>query len=241
MKKGLALAAIAALIVATGMVTFIPPVRAQAGEIISRWFHIRSPDGKYEVGIGGPMEFTPLSPTYLPAGLQSSGGGISVVVTGGESESTVLSYHSDEQFVAIKQTKALADKALPAGREVTVNGQPAVLATGLEGTFEYGHRIPEGAKTFTLGTPPARAYYGTITYTDGKRLTWYAGDVKVEMLSNLSEKTMLRIAESMTPAGIGESDLRPPDRINVTLEEVEVGEGGVIIREGSSIEKLDHR
>jgi len=155
------------------------------------------------------MEFTPLAPTYLPAGLQRSGGGISVSETGGEPECLELKYHGDDQFVAITQTKAEADRALPAGREVAINGQPATLVTGLEGTFEYGFRIPEDAVVKTVGTPPAKRYHGHIPYTDGKRLTWYAGDVKVEILSSLSEEEVLKIAKSMVPTEAVEGGKSP--------------------------------
>ncbi len=210
MKKGFALTAIAALVIALSVMAFVPSVRAQVGEILNTWFHFKSPGGEYEMGMSGPMEFTPLHPTYLPAGLQGSGAGISSAV--GTGESVELSYYNDEQFVAITQTKAPADRTLPPGQKMTVNGQPAVLVTGLEGTFEYGFRIPEGAQVETFGTPPAEPYHGTIAYTDGRQLTWYVGDVKIEMLSNLPVEEMLRIAESFVPAetGEGEPPFQPP-------------------------------
>ena len=237
MKKGFALTAIAALVIAVSTVAFIPSVRAQVSEVLNTWFHFKSPGGEYEVAISGPMEFTPLQPTYLPAGLQGSGG-ISVLDTGSESE-VELVYHNDEQFVAITQSKAPADKALPAGREVTVNDQPAVLVDGLEGTFEYGSRIPEGAQVETVGTPPAGfiPHHGTIAYTNGKRLTWYVGDVRVEMLSNLPEEEMLKIAESMTPAeaGEGRAPFQPPLDLPLSGEGkiIETEGGHIIIQEGS--------
>ena len=232
MKKGFALAALAALVMAVGMVAIVPSVRAQVGEILNTWFRFKSPiSGEHEMALGGPMEFTPLQPTYLPAGLQGSGGGISAA-DDGESTSVELAYHNDEQFVSITQTKAPPDKALPAGKEMAVNGQPAVLVTGLEGDFEYGFRIPEGAHVETFGTPPAERdpYHGTIAYTDGKRLTWYVGDVEVEMLSNLPEEEMLKIAASLVPAeaGEGEPPFQPP------LDLPSGGEGGIIEGEGGS-------
>jgi len=239
MKKTFALAVLAALVIAVSAVGLVPSVRAQVGEMLNTWFHFKFPGGEYGVGLAGSIEFTPLNPTYLPAGLESSGGGISVLGTFGE-ESIELKYHNDEQFVSITQTKAPADKTLPAGTEVTVNGQPAVFVTGLEGTFEYGFHIPEDALVETSGTPsasiqvPLRSKF--ITYTDGKRLTWYAGDVKVEMLSNLSEEEMLKIAGSLVPAEGGE----PPFQMDLDLpsggeEKVIETEGGhIIIREGST-------
>lgn len=222
MKKGFALTAIAALVIALSMMAFVPSVRAQVGEILSAWFRIEIPG---YVVMSGPAEFRPLRPTYLPAGLRSSGFSSKV---SGESESIELTYHSADQFVAITQTKAPADRTLPAGQKMTLNGQPAVLVTGLEGIFEYGFRIPEGAQVETLGTPPAEPYHGTIAYTDGKRLTWYVGDVKVEMLSNLSVEEMLKIGESLVPAEAreGEPPFQPP------FDQPSSGEGAPFIIEG---------
>ncbi len=234
MKKGFALTAIAALVIALSVMAFVPSVRAQAGEILSAWFRIEGPGGG--VVMSGPAEFRPLRPTYLPAGLQSSG--VSSKVSG-ESESIELTYHSADQFVAITQTRAPADRTLPAGQEMTVNGQPAVLVTSLEGTFEYGFRIPEGAQVETFGTPPAEPYHGTIAYTDGKRLTWYVGDVKVEMLSNLSVEEMLKIGASLVPAeaGEGEPPFQPPLDLPSGGEGdlPSGGEGKVIETEGGHI------
>ena len=113
---------------------------------------------------------------------------------------------------------------------MTVNGQKGVLVTGLEGMFEYGFRIPEGAHVETLGTPPAERdpHHGAIAYTDGQRLTWYAGNVKVEMLSNLPEEEMLKIAESLVPAeaGEGEAPFQPPLDLPSGGEDIIEGAGG---------------
>jgi len=220
MKKGFALTAIAALVLALSVMAFVPSVRAQVGGILNTWFHFESPDGEYEMTLVSsiPMEFAPLHPTYLPAGLQSAGVGV-----GGEfgvdEPKIELTYRSADQFVVITQTKAPADRTLPAGEETTVNGQPAVLVTGLEGTFGDDFGIPEGSQPEdsqgeTFDTPPADCPCHTIAYTDGKRLTWYVGDVKVEMLSNLSVEEMLKIGASLVPAEAGEGDLPfqlPPD------------------------------
>jgi anti-sigma factor RsiW len=237
MKKGFAITAIAALVIALSVMAFVPSVRAQVGEMVNTWFYFRTPSGEFvmTVGEGNPMAFPPLHPTYLPAGLSSeSGSG----VVGSNSATIEFAYQNDEQFVAITQSKALTDKLLPAGRAVTINDQPAVLVTGLEGTFEYGSRIPEEAHTETFGTPSAERgpHPGPIAYTDGKRLTWYAGDVKVEMLSNLSVEEMLKIGESLVPAeaGEGEPPFQPPLDPPSGGEGKVIGTGGGrnIIREG---------
>ncbi|MEA3345577.1 MAG: hypothetical protein U9Q78_04945 [Chloroflexota bacterium] len=230
MRHKFTVATIATLVLAACMVAFVPTVRGQVGEAIAKWFRIEFPGGKVAVEMSGPAEFTPLHPTYLPAGLQSSG--ISTKVSG-ESESVELVCHNEEQFVAVTQTKAPADRALPAGRKVTVKGQKGVLIAGLEGTFEGGPRIPKDALVQKEERPPTepiriRGERISIPYDDGKRLVWYVSDVKVEMLSNLSEEEMLKVAESLVPAEAeeGEAPFHPPD-----LPIEEKVEGG-LIREG---------
>ena len=231
MKKGLALAAIAALIVGISTVSFVPSVRAQVGEMLNVWFHFKTPGGHGEVAISGTADFVPLHPTYLPAEFQTVG-----FVISDRPGSMELMYHSEDQFLTISQSRTQAGETLPAGDEVTVNGQPAVLVTDLEGAIEYGPRIPEDAYVETVGTPPARPYRGSIAYTDGKQLTWYVGEVKVGMLSNLPQEELLKVAESLVPAETGPAEEEPlPPVLRQPLDLSSGGEGGegrIIIKEG---------
>ncbi|MBC7262227.1 MAG: zf-HC2 domain-containing protein, partial [Chloroflexi bacterium] len=76
MKRGVALVAIAALvIIALSVTTFAPSAWAQVGELL-RWFRFESPTGGGEVSISGSVEFTPLRPVYLPAGFQAMAVGL---------------------------------------------------------------------------------------------------------------------------------------------------------------------
>ena len=220
MKKGLTLAAIAALVIVVSTIAFVPSVRTEVGEILNAWFGFEISGERGGVALA---EFTPLRPAYVPNELQSS----VAVTNSSESGSRFieLTYHNDEQFVAITQSMAPGDKSPPTGQKTTVKGQLATLVTGLEGTFEYGLRIPKDAQVETFGTQPTECipYHGPIGYENGKQLTWYAGDVKVEMLSNLSEEKMLKIAESLVPAEAGE----PPFQMPLNLQSG--GEGRVVI------------
>jgi hypothetical protein len=214
MRKGFTLVALAAMIIVVSAVGFVPSVRAQMGEVLNTVFHFKFRGGECALGM---RDFAPLNPTYIPEELTGSGmGGFG---PDGEYEEAVeMKYYNDRQFVSIIQTKAPADRTLPSGTEVTVNGQPAVLVTGLEGTYDYGFYIFDDTLTETSGTPSASAQASpdskSITYTDGKRLTWYVGDVKVEMFSNLSEEELLKIAGSLVPAEESElssqTDFDPP-------------------------------
>ena len=205
MKHKFALATVATLVLAVCVVAFVPAVQAQMGEAIARWFRFQVPGGRFEIGMAAPdVDFIPLRPTYLPAEVAYSLGGR----VKGETGALRQAYGGEDWFVDIIQTRAPTDKPLPVGREVAVNGQPGVLVTGLKGTFEFVPRLLKEATKGkgAIGTPPATPVYLhlegiSIPYDDGKWLVWYAGDVKVEMLSNLSEEEMLKIAESMVPAG----------------------------------------
>lgn len=234
MRYKLALATIATLVLAISVVAFVPTVRAQVGELITGWFRIKLPGGRFEVAISGPAEFTPLQPTYLPDGTLYA-------LSGVKDERGVLRqvYGGEDWFVEIVQSRALPDKPLPAGREVSINGQKGVLFTGLKGEFELAPSIRKVIMK-AKGTPPpegpARFRLPAYTYDDGRRLVWYAGDVRVEMLSNLPEEEMLKIAESMVSAeaGEGEAPFKPPLDLPSGGEEkvIETEGGHIIIREG---------
>jgi hypothetical protein len=83
-----------------------------------------------------------------------------------------------------------------------------VLITGLEGSITFALLLP--TPSVPVATPaepgqvvplePITANEENISYTDGKQLIWYIGDVRVDILSNLSVEEMLKVAESMVPA-----------------------------------------
>ena len=245
MKRALVCAAVAVLVIAISTAALVPSVRAQLGKIIAApaRFHFRfwtrsgTVSGTVTVALAVPeefTEFTPLHPTYLPVELSSWPSFRTQMNNEPEPVFLEMTYNSVSQFLIITQSKAADDRALPAGREVTVTGQPAALVTGLEGTFA-GYRstriycrIQGSAQgetvVITLSGQPLIAHRVSIDYTNGKRLTWYADDVKVVMLSSLSEGEMLKIAESLAPAEQERRDLRwrlPLPRLSVELLPIE--------------------
>lgn len=198
MKKGIALVAIAGLLIALSVMTFVPSVRAQVGQLL-RWFRFESPaPGGGEVSIPGSVEFTPLRPAYLPAGFQAMAVGLNP-------EAASLNYWNSttNQILIIDQRRSSSDddRSLPPGISLTVNGQPAVLITNVEGSVTFTFLSPTPAISIT---PPADLDQAvpaeTVSYPDGRQLVWYVGDIRLEMLSNLPVEEMLRIAESMIPA-----------------------------------------
>ena len=206
MKKGFALAVVVALASALSVMAFVPPVRAQVGELL-RWFRFESPAGGEEVSIPGSVEFTPLRPAYLPAGFQAMAIGLNP-------EAASLNYWNSatNQILIIDEWRVPLDdkKSLPSGQDVTVNGQPATLIRGLEHSVSFVSLPP--TPSAALATPaadqtpisiplePVTASSETVSFTDGRQLVWYAGEIRIEMLSNLPEEEMLKIAASMMPA-----------------------------------------
>ena len=251
MKKALTFAVIAVLVITVSTAAFVPSVRAQLGKIITAparfrflfWTRSGTVSGTITVTLSVPeefTEFTPFHPTYLPAELSSWPSFRTRTSDEPEPGFLEMTYNSVSQFLVITQSKAADDRALPAGREVTVTGQPAALVTGLEGTFAgyrssriwiyYGGDAQEETSgklyrgTLYLSGQPSIGHRVSIDYTNGKRLTWYADDVKVVMLSNLSEKEMLKIAESLEPAEQEGRDLHwrlPLPRLSVEIVPIE--------------------
>jgi len=202
MRKGFALGAIAILLIALSTIAFVPSAGAQMKELL-RWFRFGDLTGG-EVSIPGSAAFTPLEPTYLPAGFQSMAVGLNP-------EAAALSYWNSatDQILLIDQIRlsALSDKSLPSGTRVTVNGRPAVLITGLKGSVTFARLSPtpepiptsnDSAQVSPL--EPMAASTETVSYTDGKELVWQISDVRIKLTSNLPVEEMLRIAESLAPA-----------------------------------------
>ncbi len=188
LKQGGILAAIGVLLVIVGALVFIPSIKVQAEGIIAQWLHLKAPAGSPKFKIILPsseLDFNPLYPTYLPSGLiYTVEGG----VRGAKAFRQV--YGGKDWFVEIVQLKASAYKPLPSGQKVSINELPATLKTGLQGKFKP---IPD------FKMEGHGLFLPVYSYVNGKQLTWYVGEIKVEMLSNLSVEEMLKIAKSMKP------------------------------------------
>ena len=195
------MAAIAALVIAFSAVAFIPSVRAQViGWVRARW---KVPGMGLEVVIDGQPGYTVLVPSYLPDVIGSASHGVGMVSAGDDGTIRTFFGDPDGQWLQVIQGPAPADKALPAGREVTIGGQKGVLITGLSGTLELVPPLPEDVQ----GTPlPHRPE--PFAYQNAQRLVWNVGGTRVEILSNLPVEEMLKVAESFRPAETGEGE--PP-------------------------------
>lgn len=222
MKKGFAFAALAILVIALGTVAFVPSARAQLGHVLgwsrARW---KFPQGGTVEIIEIQPNFTVLVPSYLPKALGVSN---MMLVSSTSTGSAGIFFFGDPdaQWMQVTESPAPAHKPLPAGQEVTINGQKGVLITGLSGTLELGPQIPgdeqkavkiykcyrDGKLVECPRDMPLPEFPRAFTYRNAQRLIWYVGDTRIELLSNLPVEEVIRIAESFKPAETGEG--KPP-------------------------------
>jgi hypothetical protein len=217
MKTKFAFSALATLLIMIATIAFVPPVRAQ----VAGWFTVafRGPDNPNMVisvnGEGQPMKYQVMQTSYLPEALRN---GVETHTLGDVSE---MFYQTDGKFLVITQQAVANGETLPEGDAVTVNGQPAVLNKGLSGSYKQS--VPPGAQISSPvggvassgggGIGDQTGNHPSITtnqntavepinleYKDAAKLTFFIGNTKIEMLSNLDVEELLKIAEALTPA-----------------------------------------
>ncbi len=169
-------------------------------------FYFGSPSGKVTVGLisNGPWGFVPLSPTYLPRGdwvtvpdsFKDEATGV---------EALKLTINEGDQFVILTQSKALLGEPLPDGEQVSVHDRPAVMVTGMSGEAEAGIPLDENGGVLPEPSGLIRLY--PIQYTNGVRLTWQLGEIRLEILSNLPVKQVMKIAASLRPVETGPAEI----------------------------------
>ncbi len=199
MKKSLLYTALMLALIAIAATAFIPTVRAQVTDWISGQTtvfsflkpHSTVTGGLFSDGAGG---FGPLSPPYLPMGdwvmVPDS---YKDEVTG--LDTLKLTINKDNQFVILTERKALTGETLPVGNAVKVNDQPAVLFTGLSG--EIAASIPLAKDGGVQPELSGQVNLNPVQYTDGVRLTWQVGEIRLEILSNLPLRQVMKIAASL--------------------------------------------
>jgi len=199
MKKSLLYTALMLALIAIAATAFIPTVRAQVTDWISGQttvFSFLTPHSKVTVGLfsDGSWGFVPLSPTYLPVGewvmVPDS---YKDKVTG--LDTFKLTLNKDNKFLILTERKVLTHETLPVGNAVKVNDQSAVLLTGLSGEIDAS--IPLAKNGGVQPEPSGQVDLNPIQYTDGVRLTWQVGEIRLEILSNLPLRQVMKIAASL--------------------------------------------
>jgi hypothetical protein len=187
-----------ALLLALCIVAAVPSARSAAGDFLASLFNW--------------YRFTPMEAGYLPEGLDSapvyqvgmaeipSGGGAE---GGGQEGSQEFQteqslYRGGKWFVLIKSTSD-TDTPLPDGQATEVNGDDAVLVTGLSGT-----EPPPEQLVIDVGPSVTTDPRYTVDYRDAVALTWVHDGTRIEVLSNLPAEEIRKIAAGLVVSHIDE-------------------------------------
>jgi hypothetical protein len=184
-----------AVLILLAFVVAIPTVSAKVEAWVGTWFSFSSPDGENFSAIGGFTAFTPYHATYLPKGFKNSGMG---TATGWpDYEALELTYdRKGGQFFTLLESKGGEAQGLPTGEDVSVGESPAVF-------------IPSFATSVAelVSKKPDLSIVTEFDYSQTNLLTWFIGEVRIEIYSNLSKSEMVKIGESLTPMQTGEGEL----------------------------------
>lgn len=190
MKKLVPAALLAAIFLAAGLIFAVPGALAQFEELFSHWIWTESPDGSESVSWGSSdaLPFTPYTIEYFPVGFQSKGT-TSGFTESFDSLSFSLAYdNGQDRYIKVITSQGAAYTELPKGEPVIVNGQAAVLVKDIKADSVLLGDIDDFVKN---------------SGNEHFLLTWFAGDVQVEILSNFSVAEILQIAESAVPMETG--------------------------------------
>lgn len=193
------------------LITLVPSVRAQVKDWINNKvsvFYFRNGFGRSSVGLfdDGSLGFIPLTPNYLPAGKWDTVPDLyEDKLTGAKTLVLIMNMKGD-RFIVLTQHKAVPQETLPGGKSIRINGKPATLAIGLVGEVDAG--IPLDKKYGGVQPEPSgQIQLSPIRYTNGVKLSWQDGDIQFAILSNLTQRQVLKIAASMRPVAIGPGEI----------------------------------
>lgn len=196
-----AYAIIIALAILLAFSMSVPVVRAEIVNTVSGWFSFQNPDEKGVLIIQHNWDFQPFNPTYVPTGWR-----MTESMTAGAEGAYIFgmyytnknmydgtnsrNFNAEDQFAALIQKKPPADRALPSGDTRNIKGYQAVLQQGTAISFEYS----------VYSSDITRWLEKELQSSNVKKLTWMQENTQLEIVSNLSEAQLLKIAESMKPA-----------------------------------------
>ena len=131
----------------------------------------------------------------MPEGFQQSLLGSTTSVEP-EFDSLEIGYDAQEQFIFLLQSKGTSITGLPSGEPTFVDTIPAIFIPSFATSQEDLIKSRPGISTVT-----------NYSYNDTNLLTWFLGEIKIEMFSNLPLEEMLKVANSLEPmlALVGET------------------------------------
>jgi hypothetical protein len=186
-----------AVLVLVVLTVAVPPARAltpRIQQLFNSWFHFKTPSGGG--GIQSFDAFIPYNPAYLPHGFQHTG-------TGGhkapEADALELDYSDGRNFITLIQSKGPGADRLPEGVPVVINGETGVFVESYaSGADELRQKLP--AISITEG----------LDYQHVRLLAWRIAEIKFELLSNLPESELVKVAASLQPMEPGAGKFSPP-------------------------------
>jgi hypothetical protein len=169
------------------LLTFTPPVWARIEPFITNWFSFASPDDENEAAIGGFTAFTPYHATYLPEDFRQSLLG-STTSFAPEFESIEIGYDSGDQFLILVESSGPGVNGLPEGQTSWVHENPAIFISPFA-----------TSRADLVDKKPGISTVIEYSYENTNLLTWFIGEIKIEIFSNLPLDEMLKVAESLEP------------------------------------------
>lgn len=168
---------------------------ARIGDWVGSWFHFITPGTECSMSVGDFKAFTPYAPHYLPEGFDC--GGIGGTTAPGF-DRLELTYSHGEQFVTLLQSKGPVLDELPPGSLVQVNGETGVFVRVFATSSEALHQ-----------KIPSIPIVKNLDYGLTSLLAWRIGEINLELVSNLPEEEILKIARSLVPAENSEGEIPP--------------------------------
>jgi Putative zinc-finger len=187
----IALVVSGAILLAACVTAAVPSSRSAAGNLLAivlNWYRFTPVEAGYL-----PKGFDP-APVYQVGlvGVPPGAGEDSAVQHGSQKTRTEQTlYRSGDWFVLVRITSDRGEP-LPEGRTTDVNGNHAVLITGLSGFVPPPEELQMGERT---SASTSQRY--SVTYRDANALTWTYGDTRVEVLSDLPVEEIRKVAEGL--------------------------------------------
>lgn len=193
------------LLVGFAVMAFVPTVQAHVKEWIDKQveiFYFNTTASRVTVGMffDRDLGFTPYNLAYLPGRKW-----VSVPSVYHDEELGVdgfkLTMNRGDQFVIFRQHTARPDQGFPHGDSVQVGGAAGVLISGLSGKTEA--KIPLDERGEVSPQESGLIVIEPVEYSNAVMLIWQVENIRLEIISNLSKKEVLKIAASLRSAEAG--------------------------------------
>lgn len=194
-KWRVALVAVATVVLAVCVVTAVPATRSAAGDFLAsilNRYRITPTEAGYLPEGFDPVPVYQVGSFEVPSGAGDNGSN-EPRAQNAQTEQSL--YRSGDWFLLIR-TYPDGGTGLPEGRPVEVNGNDAVLRTGLAGSVPAPKQL-----VADLGASVVTDPRYSVAYEDANAITWVQGGTTVEVVSNLAVEEIQMIAEGLVIGG----------------------------------------